>query len=127
MISSMVSFSIISHLEGTLSRYKFPDHGSVAWVPKLGIDMVADEIEKGRELGKTDPLGVGFVAFGEAVQEGEDVFRGDLIDRTITELTDESLDDGPVGSHRIFFSNGSCGNRSRFLLLWIVSWPTSFG
>jgi hypothetical protein len=31
---------------------------------------IADEIEKGRELGITDSLGVGFVAFGEAVQEG---------------------------------------------------------
>lgn len=34
--------------------------------------MVAHEIEEGRELGKADPFGVGFVAFGEAVQEGED-------------------------------------------------------
>jgi hypothetical protein len=42
---------------------------------KFGINIVADEIEKGRELGKTDPLGVGFVSFGEAVQEGEDVFQ----------------------------------------------------
>jgi hypothetical protein len=37
---------------------------------KFGIDIVADEIEKGRELGKTDSFGVGFVSFGEAVQEG---------------------------------------------------------
>ena len=37
-----------------------------------------------------------------AVQEGEDVFRGDLILGTITELTDESIDDGLVGSDRIF-------------------------
>ena len=28
---------------------------------------------------------------------------------------------------RIFSSNGSCGNRSRFWPLWKVSWPTSFG
>jgi hypothetical protein len=55
---------MIFHLKGTLSRYSF------AWVKKFGIDIVADEIEKGRELGKTDSFGVGFVAFGEAVQEG---------------------------------------------------------
>jgi hypothetical protein len=57
-------------------------------------------------LGITDPLGVWIVAVGEAVQEGEDVFRGDLIGRTITELPDESFDDGPVGSYRIFFRMG---------------------
>mgnify|MGYP001822786119 CR=1 FL=1 len=43
------------------------------------------------------------VAVGEAVQEGEDVFRGDLIDGTITKFPDVPLDDGPVGSYRIFF------------------------
>jgi hypothetical protein len=106
---------------------EFSDHGPVAWVPKLGFDIVTHEIEKGRKLGKTDSFGVGFVSLGEAVQEGEDVFWRDLVDRSITEFPDVPLDDGLVGSHRIFFSNGSCGNRSRFWLLWKVSWPTSFG
>ncbi len=78
-------------------------------------------------MGKTDSLGVGFVAFGEAVQESEDVFRGNLVDGSITEFFDVALDDSPVGSDRIFFSNGSCGNRSRFLLLWKVSLQTSLG
>ena len=36
-------------------------------------------------MGKTDSFGVGFVSLGGAVQEGEDVFRGDLIDGTIAE------------------------------------------
>ncbi len=106
---------------------KLPDHGSIACVPEFGIDIVAYEIEGGRELGKTDPLGVGFVSLGEAVQECKDLFRGDLVDGTITEFPDISLDDGPVGSHHIFFSNGSFGNRSRFSLLLIVSWLTSLG
>ena len=54
----------------------------------------------------------------EAVQVGKDVLRGNLVDGTITEFFDIALDDGPVGSDRVFFSNGSCGNRSRFWLLW---------
>ena len=54
-------------------------------------------------MGKADPFGVGFVSLGEAVQESEDVFRGDLVDGSITEFPDIPLDDGPVGSHRIFF------------------------
>jgi hypothetical protein len=103
MISSMVSF-----LDDFPSqRYPLPiqlsDHGPVAWIPKFGIDIVADEIEKGRELGITDSFGVGFVSLGEAVQEGEDVFWRDLVDRSITKFPDVPLDDGLVGSHRIFF------------------------
>ena len=82
---------------------EFPYHGPVAWITKFGINIVADEIEKGRELGITDSLGVGFVSLGEAVQKGEDVFRGDLLDGSIIEFFDIPLDDGPVGSHRIFF------------------------
>jgi len=106
---------------------KFSNYGSIAWVPEFGIDVVTHEIEKGRNLGITDSLGVGFVSFGEPVQECKDLFRGDLFDRTITEFLDKPFHDGPVSSHRIFFSNGSCGNRSRFWLLLIISWPTSFG
>jgi hypothetical protein len=53
--------------------------------------------------------------------------RGDLINATVTEFLDKPFDDGPVGSHRIFFSNGSCGNRSRFWRLWKVSWYSSLG
>jgi hypothetical protein len=109
---------MIFHRKGTLSPIQLADHGSIAWVPKLWIDIVADEIEKGRELGKADSFGVGFVSLGEAIQECEDVFRCDLVDGTITKLFDIPLDDGLVGSHRFFFKNGSCGNRSRFLLLW---------
>jgi hypothetical protein len=65
------------------------------------------------------------VASGKAVQEGEEVFWRDLVDRSITKFTDVTLDDCLVGSHRIFFSNESCGNRNRFWRLWKVSWPTS--
>ncbi len=77
--------------------------------------IVADEIEKGRELEKADPFGVGFISFGESVQKSEDVFRGDMVDGSITEFFDIPLDDGPVGSHRIFYSNGSCGSRFKIL------------
>jgi hypothetical protein len=34
----------------------------VAWIPEFGVDIVADKIKKGRELG--------IVAFGETVQVG---------------------------------------------------------
>jgi hypothetical protein len=37
-------------------------------------------------LGIADPFGLWIVLFDEAVQEGEEVFRGDLVDGTITEF-----------------------------------------
>ena len=49
---------------------KLADHRPVSWVTKLEIDIVADEIEKGRELGITNSLGVRFVAVYEAVKKG---------------------------------------------------------
>jgi hypothetical protein len=100
---------------------KLADHGSVARIPEFGVDIVADEIEKGRKLGKTDSLGIGFVAFGESVQELKDLLWRDFFDGSIAEFIDKPFDDCPVGSHLIFFWNGSCGNRSRFWLLWTVS------
>ena len=51
----------------------------------------------------TDSLGVGFISFGETVQECEDLFRGDLLDGAITKFLDKPFDDGPADSHRIFF------------------------
>ena len=55
-------------------RHPFPiqlsNLGPVAWVPEFEIDVVRHEIEKRRELGITDPLVVGFVAFGETIQVG---------------------------------------------------------
>jgi hypothetical protein len=54
---------------------KLANHGPVAWISELGIDIVADEIEERSELGITDSLGVGFVSFGEAIQERKDLFR----------------------------------------------------
>ena len=85
---------------------KHTDHGAFAGVSEFGADIVADEIEERRELETTDSLGAGFVSLGEAVQEGEDVFWRDLIDRSITKFPDVPLDDGLVGSHRIIFRMG---------------------
>jgi hypothetical protein len=40
---------------------------------------------KKEELGITDSLGIGFVALGEAVQEGKDLLWDDLFDGSITD------------------------------------------
>jgi hypothetical protein len=41
---------------------KHTDRGPVAWVAKLGTDIVAHEIEIRRDLGITDSFGAGFVS-----------------------------------------------------------------
>ncbi len=46
---------------------QFPDHGRITRIPNAGIDVVAEKIEKGRQVGITDPFGVGLVAVVEAV------------------------------------------------------------
>jgi hypothetical protein len=50
------------------------------------------------------PFLVGCV--GKAVEKGQKLLRGDLFDGSITELPDIAFNDGPVGSHRIFFPMG---------------------
>ena len=52
--------------------------------------------------GYTIKLIFGFVPFGKTVQECKDLLQGDLVDGSITEFFDIPLNDGPVGSHRIF-------------------------
>ncbi len=37
------------------------------------IQVIADEIEKGTDVGIADTLGVGLVAFGESIQKPQDI------------------------------------------------------
>jgi hypothetical protein len=60
----------------------------------------------GRDLRITDSFGVGFVSLGEAIQELKDLLWGDFINGSIAEFLNKLFDDGPVGSHRIFFRMG---------------------
>ncbi|MGD9249603.1 MAG: hypothetical protein PVG19_00170 [Desulfobacterales bacterium] len=51
----------------------FPDHGRVAWITQFVIEIVADEIEEGTNVGIADTLGVGLAAFGESIQKSQDI------------------------------------------------------
>ena len=86
------------------------------------IQIVADEIEKGTNVGISDTLGVGLVALGESIQKPQDIIRCYLIDFEITEFQTKLINDRLVGSNRIFFWNAPCGNRSRLWLLLRLSW-----
>jgi hypothetical protein len=44
------------------------DHGSIAWIAKFGMDIVADEIEKRRELGIRDSL---FASYSIVMEAGK--------------------------------------------------------
>ena len=54
-------------------------------------------------MGKANSFRIGFVAIGEAVQEGWGSIRRELIDRPVTEFLAKGFDDGQIGPERIFF------------------------
>jgi hypothetical protein len=86
------------------------------------IEIVADEIEEGANMGIADTLGVRFVAFGESIQKPQDIIGCYLIYLEITEFQTKLINNRLVGSNRIFFWNGLCGNRSRLLPPLRLSW-----
>ena len=67
------------------------------------IEIVADEIEEGTDVGIADAFGVRLVAFGESIQKSQDIVGRYLIDLVITEFQTELINDRFVGSNRIFF------------------------
>ena len=86
------------------------------------VQIVADEVEIRTKVGIADAFGVRLVALGESIQESQDIVGCYLIDFMITEFLAEPIDDRLVGPDRIFFWNGPCGNRSRWLPLLRLSW-----
>ena len=61
-----------------------------------------------------DPLCVGLVAVGEAVQEVKDVIRSNLLNLGLAEILAECVNNRLIRPQVIFFSSGPCDNRSRF-------------
>jgi hypothetical protein len=86
------------------------------------IEIVANEIEKGADVGISDAFGVGIVTFGESIQKPQDIIGCYLVDLKITEFKTEVINDRLIGSNRVFFWNGPCGNRSRLWPLLRLSW-----
>ena len=68
-----------------------------------------------------DAFGVRLVAVGNAVQKRQDLIGRKLSKLMISKILTESTNDGLVRLDGIFFSNGRCGNRSRFLRLLRLS------
>jgi hypothetical protein len=54
-------------------------------------------------VGITDPFCVRLIAVGEAVQEGKDVIRSNLLNLALTEILAESFNNGLIRSQGIFF------------------------
>jgi hypothetical protein len=77
-------------------------------------------------VGITDSFCVWLIAVGKAIQKGQDLIGGNLVDFGFTEILAESVNDGLIRSNGIFFSSVPCGNRSRLWRLWTLSWVTSY-
>ena len=60
---------MIFYFETTRSRLLLANHGRTAWITQVLIEIVADEIEEGTNVGIADTLGVGLVTFGESIQK----------------------------------------------------------
>ena len=86
------------------------------------VQIVANEIEEGTNVGIADAFGVRLVALGKSIKKPQDIIRCYLVYLVITELLAEPFNDRLVGSNRIFFWNGPCGNRSKLWLLLRLSW-----
>jgi len=69
------------------------NHRPVTRVPEFRIDIVANKIEKGRELGKSAPLGLKFSAFGELVHDVQNIINRQLSDmlRWIADISHRAL------------------------------------
>jgi len=98
------------------------DHGRITWIYKAVVQIVADEIEEGTNVGITDAFGVGFVALGESIEKPQNIVGCYLIDFMVTESLAEPIDDRLVRPNRISFRNGPCGNRSRWWPPLRLSW-----
>ena len=70
---------------------QFSDHGRVTGISYTGIDVIAEKIEKGRQVGIADSFGIGFVTVGKAVQKGKDIILCNLFNLGMTELPAESV------------------------------------
>ena len=66
------------------------------------IEIVADEIEEGADVGIADAFGVGLVALGESILKPQDIVRCYLVDLVVTEFQTELINDRLVGSNRVF-------------------------
>jgi hypothetical protein len=84
----------------------FADHRRIAGIPRVVIEIVADEIEEGTNVGIADTLVVGLVAFGESNQESQDIVGCYLIDFKLAEFQTELINDRLEGSNRVFFGMG---------------------
>jgi len=78
-------------------------HGNVTGILESFINVVADEIKKGGQLGITVFSGEFVVAFGETVQERQDVIGGNIIDGMITKFMAKFADSKFIRPCRIFF------------------------
>ena len=72
----------------------------------IRVDVVADEIEKRRQVGITDVFGVRLVAVGNAVQKRQDLIGRKLSNLSISKILTESVNQGPLRLDSFFIRMG---------------------
>ncbi len=104
-------------VDGFARSIDLPQHRSVAGVLNAEIQVGLDEVEKGFEVRVAAVLCLLLPAFGDLVEEGEDLFGcdGRQVAATAKMLT-ELAEGGSIGFDRIFFQNSFCGTLCTLLL-----------
>jgi hypothetical protein len=95
---------------GLLVFEGFPEERRFARVHELLIAGVYDEAEEGAKKREAESLGGLPCSFGEAAQEGKDLFRGQGFSFSVTELGGKPCKKVFIVSDRVFFSSSSCGS-----------------
>jgi hypothetical protein len=79
-----------------------------------GIQVGLDEIERGFQVGVAAVFRLLLAAFGDLVEEREDLFGCDGCQIAVSaKMLTELAEGGTVGLDRIFFQNSSCGTPCR--------------
>ena len=65
-------FYFFAKLIGNPFPIHFSGYGCIIWSPESGIDVIANKIENGRQVGIADSFCEGLVAVGKAVQKKKD-------------------------------------------------------
>ena len=85
-------------------------HGGIAGILELSVQIVADEVKEGLEIGVAGVLGELSTGIVEAGEKGEYLFRGYGIKFSFKKMIPEFDQERSVGPDRIFFGSSSCGN-----------------
>jgi hypothetical protein len=90
-------------LRGFTGPEQLPQSWTVAWILDIRVKGIFHKIEKGRQKGKPELLGVLLGAVGDSGHERQNVLRCDGGQRYVSEMVLKTIEDELIVAQRIFF------------------------